>query len=260
MKELNKLLLLCISYLFFLTSCEKVIQLPLKEVDPILVVEGAVTNLETQQVVLLSEMQPFNSVLGRKAISGAEVFLNENNGPWHKLQEIQQGRYILDGMRGIPGNTYGLLINYAGESYQANSTMPDLVRIDSTGISTNTFDDSRRTPLVLYQDPPNIKNYYYFQLRINGIASSSLFIYNDKFSDGKSVLQNLDDFSLSLKDGDSVVVELRNIDEEGFNYWKGVQSQSGTSASPGNPPSNLSNGALGYFSAFAANSVYFNVD
>jgi len=260
MKNLIQFTFLLVGFALFFIACEKVIDLPLKETDSILVIEGEITNLKTQQEVLLSEMQPFNSEIRRKSVSGAEVLLRESDGPWRKLKEKEAGRYIIDNFKGIAGVTYGLLVNYAGESYEANSKMPEIVRIDSTGISVNTFDALRRTPIVLYQDPPGVKNYYYFQLKINDEPLSSLFIYNDKYNDGKTVLQNLDDFSLELVKGDSVVIELRNIEEASFNYWKGVQSQSGTSASPGNPPSNLSNGALGYFSAFSANSVYFIVE
>src|SRR5690606_20017802 len=129
-------------------------------------------NISLKQTVILSEMQPFDSEIRRKTVSGAEVFLNENSGPWRKLNEAETGKYTLDNLKGKPGATYGLLVNYQGETYQANSTMPEVVRIDSTGISVNTFDGLRRTPLALYQDPEGVKNYYYFQLRINDQVNS----------------------------------------------------------------------------------------
>src|SRR5690606_16320299 len=260
MSRLIKILILFISSALFLTSCEDVIDLPLKDAEPMLVIDGSVSNLRQHQEVLLSQMQPFDSPIRRKAISGAEVYLNEDRGPWRRLWEVSEGRYIIENIRGKPGSTYGMRVNYAGVSYEAESTMPELVRIDSTGFSTNTFDDSRRTPLVLYQDPQGVKNFYYFELMVNEVVNSSIFIYNDKFNDGKVVTENLDDFSLELKSGDKVVVELRNIDESNFNYWRSVQSQNGGSASPGNPLSNISNGALGTFSAYSAHSVYFVVD
>lgn|SRR5690606_33497346 len=260
MSRLIKILILFISSALFLTSCEDVIDLPLKDAEPMLVIDGSVSSLRSSQEVLLSQMQPFDSPVRRKAISGAEVYLNENRGPWKRLVEVSDGRYIIDNMRGKPGSTYAMMVNYAGESYQAESTMPELVRIDSTGISTNTFDDSRRTPLVLYQDPQGVKNYYYFQLMINEVVNPSIFIYNDKFNDGKVVTENLDDFSLELKNGDKVVIEIRNLDQFNFDYWRSIQSQNGGSASPGNPLSNISNGALGSFSAYSAHSVYFVVD
>lgn len=258
MKAPFKLLFLFASAIS-LTACEEVIELPLKEVEPLLVIEGKVNDLFTRQEVLISEMQPFNSESGRLPVVNAEVYLNEDGKPWRKLREIEAGRYIIDNFWGKPGSTYGISVKYAGETYQAESTMPPLVQIDSIGVRINSFDDSRKTPVISYQDPPGIKNYYFFQLIINGEVNTSLFIFNDKYTDGKNTIQNLDDFSLELKDDDDVIVELRNIDESSFNYWKGIQSQNGSSASPGNPVSNFSNGALGYFSAYSVSSMYFTV-
>jgi len=258
MKALLKLSLFAISVLF-LTACEEVIELPLKQAEPLLVIEGRVNDLFTRQEVLISEMQPFNSESGRKPISNAEVYLNEDGKPWRKLREIEAGHYIVDNFWAKQGSTYGLSVTYAGETYEAESTMPSLVQIDSIGVRVNSFDNARRTPIVSYLDPPGVKNYYYFQLTINGQVNTSLFIYNDKYTDGKNTIQNLDDFSLDLHDYDDVTVELRNIDEASYNYWKGIQSQNGSSASPGNPVSNFSNGALGYFSAYSVSSMYFTV-
>lgn len=258
MKAPFKLVFLFASMLS-LTACEEVIELPLKEVDPLIVIEGKVNDVFTRQEVLISEMQPFNSESGRLPVVNAEVYLNEDGKPWRKLREVEAGRYIIDNFWGKPGSTYGISVKYAGETYQAESTMPPLVQIDSIGVRINTFDNSRKTPIVSFQDPPGIKNYYYFQLIINGEANTSLFVFNDKYTDGKNTIQDLDDFSLDLKDDDDVIIELRNIDESSFNYWKGIQSQNGSSASPGNPISNFSNGALGYFSAYSVSSMYFTV-
>lgn len=258
MKVLFKLFVILISTIA-LTGCEEIIELPLKEAEPRLVIEGKVNDLFTRQEVLISEMQPFGSVSGRKPVTNAEVYLNEDDKPWRKLREVESGKYIIDNFLGKPGSTYGISVKYSGETYQAQSTMPPLVRIDSIGIRINSFDNSRKTPIVSYQDIPGVKNYYYFRLVVNGEVNTSLFIFNDKYTDGKNTIQNLDDFSLDLQDDDDVIVELRNIDESSFNYWKGIQSQNGSSASPGNPVSNFSNGALGYFSAYSVSSMYFTV-
>lgn len=240
-----------------LSSCEKVIDLQLRDAEPVLMIEGTISNLQEWQEVNLSHTVPFDSELRRMPVTGARVFLREGNNAWKALSEFQDGQYIIRDFRGRPGVEYSLRVEYDDETYESTSRMPEVVRIDSTGVSVMTFDETRRTPLVLFQDPPAEKNYYYFEVEVNGDIVPSLFLYNDKFNNGKYVTINLDDFELNLNPLDSVVVELRNIDEGSYNFWKGVQSQTATSASPGNPPSNISNGALGYFSAYAGNSVYF---
>jgi hypothetical protein len=245
--------------LSLLLACEEVIELPLKDPDARLVIEGQVSSLGNTQEVRVSEVLPFDAEQRSKAVEGARVFLNENGGDWHRLTETERGRYQLDGFQGRTGRRYGLRVEVEGKLYHAYSTMPGEVRIDSTGISVNTFDNARQTPLVVFQDPPGVKNYYFFDIIVNEKVLPSLFLYNDKFNDGKSVYQNLDDFDLDLQSGDRVSIELRNIDEASFNFWDGVRSQGGFSASPGNPPSNISDGALGNFSAYGANRVFFVV-
>lgn len=248
------------SALCLFTSCEELIELPLEDPEARIVIEGQVSSLGNVQEVRVSEVLPFNAEQRMKAVEGARVFLNENDGDWVRLNETEPGRYQINGFQGRTGRRYGLRVEVQGSMYHAYSTMPEEVRIDSTGISVNTFDNARQTPLVVFMDPPEIKNYYFFDITINDQSLSSLFLYNDKFNDGKYVYQNLDDFDLDLQDGDRVLIELRNIDEASFNFWDGVRSQGGLSASPGNPPSNISDGALGYFSAYAANRVFFVVE
>jgi hypothetical protein len=52
-----------------------------------------------------------------------------------------------------------------------------------------------------------------------------------------------------LKKGDTVTVWLETIDKGVFDYFRTAGSESGRNASPANPVSNISNGALGYFNA-----------
>ena len=51
-------------------------------------------------------------------------------------------------------------------------------------------------------------------------------------------------------------IEIDHIDEKVYNYWFSLsQNVNDATAAPANPVTNLSNGALGYFSAFSRSSV-----
>ena len=227
MKVLLNISLFLLSSLL-LISCEEIIELPLESAEPLIVIEGKINDAVNRQEVLISEMQSFSADSRRKPITNAEVLVNKDGGSWRKLREVEAGRYIIDNFRGKPGETYNLSVKYKGATYSAQSTMPQLVKIDSIGYRINDFDDSRRIPIISYQDPPNVKNYYFCQLIINGEVNTSLFISNDKYTDGKIVRQSLNDFDLELLDNALVKVELRNIDEASFNYCKSIQSQNGS--------------------------------
>ncbi|MNY17369.1 hypothetical protein D3C86_1506870 [compost metagenome] len=85
-----------------------------------------------------------------------------------------------------------------------------------------------------------------------------MYAENDRLTDGNAVPSvlfftgNKDDED-QVKTGDKVEIEMQCIDKNIFNYWYTLSQQSqngpGGGTIPGNPPSNISNNALGYFSA-----------
>ncbi len=112
---------------------------------------------------------------------------------------------------------------------------------------------------IAYQDPPGKgQNYRYVQY-INGKKSKPIFANNDDYSDGKYVESKLwyivddkDNEDEKIKSGDTVMLDMLCIDEAVYRYWYSLnQSATGNSqsASPANAVSNISGGALGYFSA-----------
>ena len=64
----------------------------------------------------------------------------------------------------------------------------------------------------------------------------------------------------NLKKGDIVTVWLESVDKGVYDYFRTAGREDGQSASPSNPVSNISNGALGYFSASAVRKISLTVD
>ena len=138
--------------------------------------------------------------------------------------------------------------------------MPALVRIDSLSLSQVTFGSTtRKLVAVNFTDPRGIANQYRYILRINGKQSNRIYADDDRLTDGNVIKEELypdgndDDEENELKSGDRAEVEIQDIDKNVFNFWYTLRQQRrggpGGGTTPGNPPSNLSNGALGYFSA-----------
>jgi hypothetical protein len=86
---------------------------------------------------------------------------------------------------------------------------------------------------------------------VNGRQVDRTFSFNDRLSDGKYFRLRLFNDS-TINPGDQVRVEMHCVDNAVWQYFntlgqaKGNNSQSIT---PANPVSNISNNALGYFSA-----------
>ena len=63
--------------------------------------------------------------------------------------------------------------------------------------------------------------------------------------------------------GDKIHVEMQSIDNNVFTYYSAllqISGGNGGTATPTNPPSNISNGALGYFSAHTTDTQTFVIE
>ncbi len=111
-----------------LTSCEKRIDWPLDTNEPkVIVVEGVFTNERKAHEVLIS--RPMADINGTPLpVSGALVAIleriNSSNDRAIRLREVQPGRYLTDStVRAVYGRLYTLYILYQGQEYFGDSRM-----------------------------------------------------------------------------------------------------------------------------------------
>ncbi|MBC7912890.1 MAG: DUF4249 domain-containing protein [Pyrinomonadaceae bacterium] len=251
MKVLALFLFICTA--FCIVSCEKVIDVQLKDASPLLVIEGIITNRTDSQYVKINQSVPFGESNTYPEVSNAVVTIQDGTGRVFTLRERRPGFYMARNFVAHSGRTYKLKVEYEGKEYTASSTMPQQVNIDSLGVSVSSFfGEEQRTVQILFNDPPATKNYYRFLLRVNGLPSKRIFVFDDNFTNGKKVSRELFDLDLSAKSGDKAEIEMQCIDQVIYRYWQGLdqnENRGGASTTPANPVSNISNGALGYFSA-----------
>ncbi len=249
-----------ILFIFCLSSCEKVIDIPLKDSGPLLVIEGNIDNQGLVSEVLLSESTPFSFSGEKIPVSGATVSIQEDSKSPMSLAEQELGRYTLSNFQGKPGSTYFLKVLVDGKEYDAKSIMPHPVELDSIGtISTTVFTETIKSVAVIYRDPEDVKNYYRFTVSIDQVKNGTYWVFNDRFTNGNVVTQTLSDLSNKLSTGDFVTVEMQSIDSAVYRYWNSLKNQSPGASVPSNPVSNISNDALGYFSAHTISQTNFQV-
>jgi hypothetical protein len=120
---------------------------------------------------------------------------------------------------------------------------------------------------IEYNDPAGIVNQYRFVRYRNGVKTKNIFINNDDLSDGRHTATKLfvgdnDSEEDRLVSGDVVRIDMLCIDAAVYKYWYSLeQSATGetTSAAPANPVTNITGGALGYFSAHTFQSKTMSV-
>lgn len=251
---------LCGLLLLNLASCEKVINVTTKEADKKYVIEGVLSNRAGGCQVLVSRTKNLNEDNSFAGISGAQVSITDSNGIQRNIPAtITAGVYALPSFAGTQGMRYALKVTIGEQVFTASSTMPRRVLIDTIFIRDNRFfDETFKLVNIQYSDPRGKGNNYRFLQYINGVKTNAVFISNDDLYDGRTVTTQLfpddreDDDITKIKQGDSVKVEMLCIDPQVYKYWYSLdQNATGNTntASPANPVTNLSGGALGYFSA-----------
>ncbi len=251
-------------FLFLLpvAACKKVINVNLNDAAPQIVITGDVTNAAGPYIVTISKTVNFSASNVFPPVQGAQVIITGTDGTADSLVETTPGSYATTrSWTGKTGISYTLSVTSGGQHYSAVSTMPAQVPLDSVSFQTTSTGFGRKQQLQAvpnYQDPAGISNYYQFTENINGQNyTKRVFASNDRLSDGKYISRRLDT-DTTLNVGDLVVVSMYCIDQGVYNYLGTLNNVSDasnfSSVTPANPVSNISNGALGYFSAHTIQS------
>lgn len=243
-----------------LTSCKKIISIDTENADPQVVIEGIINNQLMDQEIKISKTIGYTEENIFPKISGATVTVTDSKGNSFVFKESTKPGTYINRMKGEPGVTYSLNATVEGQNYTASSKMPNAVKMDSIGIIKNTFfGRDRKTAAAFFTDPVNEVNYYHFNLYVNDVLSRRYYANNDRLTNGNDLRiqlffkPNNDHDSDELNTNDKVRVEMECVDSNIFDYWYALSQQAdrgpNQGTTPANPTSNISNNALGYFSA-----------
>jgi len=238
-------------------SCQKVIDLELREAEIKYVIEGIITNEPGVCKVYITQSKNFNENNQFSKVSNAVVAVSDN-GVEKNLSENEPGLYETSLINGTPGHVYQLVVTVNGQVFTATSTMPQPVLMDTLYVSPGPFGQYKFATLY-YTDPAGVNNGYRFIQYVNGVKEPTIFWENDEFTDGQRVYMQLDasasekDDPRNIKTGDEVMVEMLCLDDPVYEFWYTMRTGGGdgndNTASPANPVTNIAGGAMGYFSA-----------
>lgn len=252
--------------LLSVTACEEVIKLDLESGEPRVVIEGIVTDQAGPYTVTIKKSVDFYDRNNFPAGTGATVKISDSEGNADILTEVEDGIYQTNTLEGVAGRTYNLTVDFEGKTYTASSTIPAKdVKIDSLFYEfeeESLFYEEGFYVTSYFTDLPEVKNFFRLNLFVNGapylfetdnddefVEDNNFYLINDKFFEGNQIDY---EFFAKLKAGDSVYVELHNLDEATYDYYTTlVQVIDGGGMAPSNPITNLSNDALGYFGAIS---------
>ncbi len=272
MKSINENILIII-FIVFAVSCTEKIEMKVDEMPPRLIVEGEITTDTIAHRVKLTKSQNYfyNDYL--PPVRNARVGLNDGYSTITlKESDSLPGVYETPvDYFGLPGRTYTLEIsdvdvNSDGqpEEYTAVDRLNPIAQMDSIKLNYNKLWEAWEIN-VYALDPPTTEFYLFKALINNRYVTDSIREYwyeKDEYFNGRYtngiVAQDLQDEKPDerVKVGDVVTFELNSISEQYYNFlMETIDELYGYdplfSGPPSNIKSNISNGALGFFAAYA---------
>lgn len=285
----TKTIISILSCIILIPSCTEQIDIETTASESVIVIYGCITDKLEHQKIYLSRSAPYFQDTHNDKISGALVeVISGTNTIWEfEENPVEKGTYISkDEVKGIAGETYTLHVdcdfNKDGfiDQYSAITTMPTLFVADSVQINlTNKMGKNLYTANI-YGEESDGKDYYCSRCYVNdslaSIKITRYWTFDDKLFDGEYIdgllvyyfadsqeRDNYDDDEADkltfIGKGDKISVEMIRIERGYYNFLnqcrEGENGESVFGGPPSNIISNISNGGVGYFTAFGSLKV-----
>ena len=272
--------------LILLYSCEKKIEIDLEDPEPVLVVEGQVSDQDTIQWVRLSYIQNYNST------SNPDFTLEKNADVTLFENEIAIGGLIFNDstqrfeiqFKGTLDNSYYVeIVTEDGTKYLSEpETINYVGPIDSLWSvkEDDPFGDGQSYFIRMNTfETPGLGDNYQWKIYVNGEYQSSpedIALADDQFVDGQAIV-NIDIFIMSVEDFNEfqanspdgkvfVEVDQTAITRTYFDFLNEVLTQTAFVGSPFDPPpaairgnvyksTDINDRALGFFQAISVESA-----
>ncbi|MTI40656.1 DUF4249 family protein [Fulvivirga lutimaris] len=262
-----------------LASCEETVQLDLKETEPVVIIDGLVSDQFKNQYVKVSRSVDFYAEGTSKAITNATVSVTDGTTTYNYIHNPtpdpeNDGLYFSEvRFAGEVGKTYELTVQVDGATYTAEDSLYPVTAIDSLTfiINDDEFEEPEREgyyyEMLFYaHEPQETEDFYLFKFYRNDtlVLDSPTDIY---FSNDDLLAEEINGIPTAsfYKMGDTGTVEMYSISNAGFIYYNDLinllQSDGGMFGSPPvNPRTNVKGGALGFFQASSVVSETIKVE
>lgn len=248
-------------FCLLLASCTERIDLELNPNNiKKLVVNAWFTNEAKPHEVYLSLTGDYYTNQTPEPATGAVVSISDGENTY-SLTEETPGHYFTEAhVKGEAWKNYTLQINWNGENYSATSLLRPVTPIDSVQVRISDFQVDTDTltdygAFLFALEPSTLDDSYYWKVFLldnpNDLVNTHWQIAEDDFVNGKEI-GGAETVTFPAKPGDVYVFEQYSITDDAFDFLLGVQTETIYKGSifdtpPSNIPSNIDNGALGYF-------------
>ena len=275
MKLLSTLFVL---FIVLFSSCQDVIELDLPDSEPLVVINGRITDLDSVGITLTSTA-PYFSQVATPRISGATIVLYENNDSVTTLVEDSAGFYSAP-YKGIVGKFYHVRVvvpdgnpNLEGGIWESipeeMKRVPEIDSIFSRFVVDDVFQKDGWYPFFSFSDLPGLGDTYRLRVWLNDTAfdqADQITTYTDEFWDGRSFndadLPSIQFTRSNRVRGTKCIIEQGSITLRHLNFLELLVTQTSRVGSTFDPPpapllgnirciSNPNRTSLGYFNTTA---------
>ncbi len=259
-----------------IAACTEKIDVKLDTTYTRVVVDGSIGADTGNYRIILSKSADYFSNEPVPMVVNASVSITDGTSTF-KLNETEEGvsgiYETTPDFAGIAGKTYTLQVKLAEAiagvtNVEATCYLPTVTHLDSisTTFQSDWGPDGIWTIRLYAQEPGNEVNYYLFNFYKNGkmmtdsitkkVVSDDLF-YNGSYMNGVDVIYiNNKNKWETLMPGDTITLQMSGITKEYFDFVNQVQ-QAGYSipffsGPPANVEGNVTNGGIGFFTAFSS--------
>lgn len=264
------------------STCEtsKEISWDVDEIPERLVVEGSITDELKRHKIWLTKTDNYFSNTEAECVSNAEVTISDGENIFY-LEENPAGSGMYETTEEVAGEagkqyTLNIDIDYPLNNethFSANSFLDESIRADTmvSYLYNNPFSFDNNDTVILVvsifgKEPEPVGDYYIIGLHRNGKLLNDTIdeysiIHDESYGiNGEGLMSFY--FNENFSTGDTVVLEIRSINEEYYDFIKGVNRISegsdpfGFSGPPANATGNIEGGnALGYFIASSVTRI-----
>jgi hypothetical protein len=262
-------------FILIAAGCTEKVTVKLDSTYTRIVVDGNIeTDTGVYRVALTKSADYFSNAPVPRIVN-ANVTLNDGSNTFtlHESEEGISGIYETGpGFYGVNGKTYTLHVDLPEQiggksSLEAKSYLPPVTHLDSIGTEFHSDWGPKGiwTIKLWAQETPGEVNYYLFNYYRNRVLISDSIMkkvvsddkfYNGSYMTGVNVIYiNNEHPWTRLHPGDTITLQMSGITKEYFDFINQVQ-QAGFnipffSGPPANVQGNISDGGIGFFTAFS---------
>ena len=237
-------------------GCERVVDVDLPEPEPRLVVEGRIERIKEapsgrQRIRLSTTAGFFDNRLPPPA-TGATVLVVDGAGRAFPFPEVEPGLYETEHLFANIGETYTLILEYQGDTYEASALLHEVAPIDSLYFEFQEesliIEEEGFRAAIDFLDPAGVANYYLWEQLVDGVneippdpQNNLNLVSKDEFYDGQEVVGFQPSDEVAIEPGQHTEIRQIALSNLAYHYYYGLFEQNalGTGNPFSIPPANV---------------------